>query len=82
VTALPALPEIHPDRAAVADDFARRLPGLGPGARRLLLQTVHARLGTAAERSGDIESASLLGHEINNRLAVTNLRRDLGHLDE
>ena len=82
VTVLPASPEIHPDRSAVGDDLARRLPGLGLGALRLLLQTLRERLGTAAERSGDIESARLLSHEINNRLTVTNLAHDLRRLDD
>ena len=69
MTTLPASPEIRPDGSAVVNDVARRLPGLGPGALRLLLQSLRERLGTAAEQSGDAERVRLLDHEINHRLA-------------
>ena len=82
MTALPDAPETSPDCNAVADEFARRLPGLGLGALRLLLQELEDRLGTAGERPCDIERAQILGHEINNRLTAVNLQRELRRLDD
>ena len=68
MTALTPAPVTPPDRLAVADEFGRRLPGLGLGALRLLLQALQERRDTAAEQRGDAERVRLLGHEISRRL--------------
>jgi len=70
MTTLPASLEIRPGGSAAAEDFARRLAGLGPGALRLLRQTLQERLGTAAEQAGDSERARVLDHEISHRHAA------------
>lgn len=80
--ALPESPEVAPDCLPVVDEFARRLPGLGLGALRLLLQTLQDRLGTAGEHPCDVERAQAVGHEINNRLTALQLERDLRLLTE
>jgi hypothetical protein len=70
MTTLPQSPETPPDRPAVADEFVRRLPGLGLGALRLLLQALQERRGTAGEQPGDAARVQVLDHEINHRLAA------------
>ena len=81
MSAQPTSSEAHSDRPHGDDDFARRLPGLGEGVLRLLLRALQERLGTPAEQPGDVERARLLGHEINNRVTVVKLNRDLAQLD-
>lgn len=74
-------PSAHPDCPAIADEFARRLSGLGLESLRVMLQVLQARLGTAEEEPCDFEKARVLGHEINNRLTVTDIELDLRRLD-
>ncbi len=81
MTALPDAPESPPDCQAVADDFARRLPGLDLGFLRMMLQFMQGRLGTSAEQPCDLERVQALGHEINNRLTALRMETDLRRLE-
>ncbi len=72
----------QPDCEAIAGEFARRLPGLGVGVLRQMLQVLQQRLGTADEQPCDLERSRVLGHEISNRLTALNLERDLRRLDD
>lgn len=81
MTALPDAPESPVDCNAVADDFARRLPGLDLGFLRMMLQFMQARLGTSAEQPCDLERVRALGHEINNRLTALKMESDLRRLE-
>ena len=80
MTATPEPPGSHPDCPAIADEFARRLPGLDLESLRVLLHVLQARLGTAEEQPCDVERAQALGHEINNRLTVTKIEIDMRRL--
>lgn len=81
MTALPDAPESSVDCVAVADDFARRLPGLELGFLRMMLQFLQVRLGTTAEQPCDVERVQALGHEINNRLTALKMETDLRRLE-
>ena len=61
--------------------LARRLPGLGTGALRMMLQVLQARLGTPEEQPPDFARVRLLAHEISNRATAENLASDLRRLD-
>jgi hypothetical protein len=81
MTALPETPEAAADCQIVADDFARRLPGLDLGFLRMMLQFMQHRLGTSAEQPCDLERVQALGHEINNRLTALKMETDLRRLE-
>jgi hypothetical protein len=82
MTAAPDTSELDRDCESVADEFARRLPGLELGTLRVIQHMLQLRLGTGTEEPCDAERAQVVALEINLRRPAETIQPDLDRLND
>ena len=81
MTAVPEAAGSEHDCAAVADDLARRLPGLELGTLQAIQHMLALRLGTGTAAPCDPERAQVVALEIQYRRPAAHLQPDLDRLN-
>ena len=77
MTAVPDQPELGRDCASVAEEFARRLPGLERGTLQAIQHMLRLRLGTGTGEPCDAERAEVVALELNLRRPAETIQPDL-----